>query len=229
MNELPMFRDRADAGRRLAELLKGRSFVRPVVLAIPRGGVVTGVVIAKEIGAELDVVLSRKLRAPLQPELAIGSISEDGRIDLAHFARKSAGVTDEYLAEECGHQLGEIERRKRLFRKTRPAVALGGRSVIVTDDGIATGATMIAALRTVRAKKPKELIVAVPLAAPERLEEVGKSCDEVVCLQSDSSFDAVGQFYEDFAQVDDDEAAELLGSTLSPANNKRGKASRLAP
>jgi putative phosphoribosyl transferase len=215
MNESMMFRDRTDGARQLAELLKGRSFVRPIVLAIPRGGVVTGAVLAMEIGADLDVVLSRKLRAPHQPELAIGSISEDGRVYLTNFAQEVPGVTEEYLAEERRHQLSEIARRKKLFRDVRPAVPLEGRSVIVTDDGIATGATMIAALQTARAQKPKELIVASPVGSPERLAEVGKWCDEVVCLISDSSFYAIGQFYQDFSQVEDEGVVELLKSFAS--------------
>jgi predicted phosphoribosyltransferase len=221
MNELQIFHDRADAARQLAEKLKGRSFIRPVVLAIPRGGVVTGAILAKELGADLDVVLSRKLRAPFQPELAIGSISEDGRVYLTNFAKEAPGVTDEYLAAERQHQLAEIERRKKLFREVRPAVRLGGRSVIVTDDGIATGATMIAALQTARAQKPKELIVAAPVASPDRLDNVREWCDEVVCLLSDPAFYAIGQFYEDFTQVEDEEVVELLKPFASPTEKRK--------
>ncbi len=224
INEFQIFHDRADAARQLAEKLKGRTFVRPVVLAIPRGGVVTGEVLAREIGADLDVVLSRKLRAPYQPELAIGSISEDGKIYMTNFAQEAPGVTDGYLAEERQHQLAEIARRKKLFRDVRPAVPLGGRSVIVTDDGIATGATMIAALQTARAQKPKELIVAAPVAAPDRLDEVRKWCDEVVCLRSDPSFYAIGQFYEDFSQVEDEEVVAMLRQFKLPEPKKKAAA-----
>jgi putative phosphoribosyl transferase len=223
-NEFEVFHDRADAARQLAEKLKGRKFVRPVVLAIPRGGVVTGAVLAGEMGADLDVVLSRKLRAPFQPELAVGAISEDGQIYLTNFAKEAPGVTDKYLAGERRHQLAEIERRKKLFRAVRPPVALGGRSVIVTDDGIATGATMIAALQTARAQKPKELIVASPVASPDRLEDVRKWCDEVVCLRSDPSFYAIGQFYEDFSQVEDEEVVTMLREFKSPEPQKNAAA-----
>jgi len=220
MNEIQLFHDRADAARQLAELLKGRSFVKPVVLAIPRGGVVTGAVLAQELGADLDVVLSRKLRAPFQPELAIGAISEDGQVYLTNFAKEAPGVTEDYLAGERRVQLAEIARRKKLFRAVRPQVGLADRTVIVADDGIATGATMIAALQTARSQKPKELIVAAPVAAPGRLEQVQNWCDEAICLLSDPSFYAIGQYYEDFTQVEDEEVVELLRLFSTPADSK---------
>jgi predicted phosphoribosyltransferase len=205
-----MFQDREDAARLLAARLKGRAWHHPLVLAIPRGGVVTGAVLARELGAELDVVLSRKLRAPDQSELAIGAISEDGRAHLNQYAAEIVDQMIDYLIAERRHQLHEIARRKKLFRSVRPQTPVAGRSVIVTDDGIATGSTMIAALQTVRAQQPRELIVAVPVASPNRLEEVRRWCDEVVCLLSPEDFWAIGQFYEDFRQVEDDEVSELL-------------------
>ena len=207
-----MFRDREDAARQLAERLKGRDWHDPLVLAIPRGGVVTGAVLARELGAELDVVLSRKLRTPGQPELAIGAISEDGRVYLNHHAQAFLDLTKDYLADERRHQLGEIARRKKLFRGVRPQASVAGRSVIVTDDGIATGSTMIAALQAVKAQNPREVIVAVPVASPDRLEEVRRWCDDVVCLLSPEEFWAIGQFYADFSQVEDEQAIELLRS-----------------
>ena len=206
-----MFANREDAARRLAAKLKGRVLLRPVVLAIPRGGVVTGAVLAEELGAELDVVLSRKLRAPGQPELAVGAVSEDGQVYLDPAITESLGLQgDDYLAREQKHQLAEIARRKALFRAVKAPVALKGRSVIVTDDGIATGSTMIAALKVVRAQNPRELIVAVPVASPDRLGEICRLCDDVVCLLAPRSFWAIGQFYEDFTQVADEEVIELL-------------------
>jgi predicted phosphoribosyltransferase len=205
-----MFRDREDAARRLAARLKGRPLREPLVLAIPRGGVVTGAVLARELGAELDVVLSRKLRAPGQPELAIGAIAEDGQVYLNPQAKEFLDELGDYLVKERRHQLAEIARRRKLFRAARPRARIAGRSVIVTDDGIATGSTMIAALQAARAQKPSELIVAVPVAPPDRLEEVRRWCDDVVCLLSPDTFWAVGQFYGDFAQVEDEEAVELL-------------------
>jgi predicted phosphoribosyltransferase len=205
-----MFRNREEAARLLARRFDGRELRDPLVLAIPRGGVVTGAVLARELGAELDVVLSRKLRAPFQPELAIGAVGENGRVYLNPAARGRLDLDDEYLASETMHQVGVIARRKALFRAIRPPATLEGRSVIVTDDGIATGATMIAALDAARAHHPFELIVAVPVASPERLREVRRHCDEVISLLALRSFWAIGQFYGDFTQVEDEQAAELI-------------------
>jgi hypothetical protein len=205
-----MFQNREDAARRLAEALKGRKLSDPLVLAIPRGGVVTGAVLAREMGAELDVVLSRKLRAPGQPELAVGAVSEDGQVYLNHHARELLGAMEEYLAEERRHQMSEIARRKKLFRGVRPPAPVAGRSVIVTDDGIATGATMIAALQTIKTQNAREVIVAVPVASPDRLADVRRWCDDVVCLFAPEQFWAIGQFYEDFTQVEDEEVVRLL-------------------
>jgi predicted phosphoribosyltransferase len=221
-----VFRDREDSARRLAEELKGRELHDPLVLAIPRGGVVTGAVLARELGAELDVVLSRKLRAPLQPELAVGAVSEDGRGYLNPCTREALGLTDDYLAEERRHQLREIARRKNLFRRARPPAPVAGRSVIVTDDGIATGATMIAALQVVKAQDPRELIVAVPVASPDRLKDVRRWCDEVVCLLTPAEFWAIGQFYEDFTQVEDEQAVALLRE-FAPAHRTGGAGRRI--
>src|SRR6266545_4203029 len=152
-----LFRDRADAGQKLAARLKGRAFRDPLVLAIPRGGVVTGAVLAAELGAELDVVLARKLRAPGQPELAIGVVSEDGDVYLNALARKAPGVTEEYLRAERAHQLAEIARQRSLYRAARPETHVSGRSVIVADDGMTTGSTMLAALRVLNTRTPHDI------------------------------------------------------------------------
>jgi len=205
-----MFRNREDAGRQLAEKVKGRELYDPLVLAIPRGGVVTGAVLARALGADLDMVLSRKLRTPWQPELALGAVSEDGQVYLQHHAGEFLNRMDEYLAEERRHQLGEIARRKKLFRGVRSQAPVAGRSVIVTDDGIATGSTMIAALQTVKTQGAREVIVAVPVASPDRLAEVRRWCDDLVCLLAPEQFWAIGQFYEDFSQVEDEEVIQLL-------------------
>jgi predicted phosphoribosyltransferase len=208
--ETAVFRNREDAGRQLAEKLKGYELDNPLVLAIPRGGVVTGAVLAQELGADLDVVLARKLRAPWLPELALGAVSEDGQVYFTRYAREDLGASRSYLARERSHQLAEIARRKKLFRAVRPQAPIVGRSVIVTDDGIATGSTMIAALHVIKAQQPREVIVAVPIGAPSRLEEVRPWCDELVCLLSTEDFWAIGQFYEDFTQVEDEQVLELL-------------------
>jgi len=204
------FRDRADAGRQLGEYLKGRQFRDPLVLAIPRGGVEIGFALAGVLNAELDVVLARKLRAPTNLEYAIGAVSEDGRVTINPDAHRVMGVLGGNLAAEKQYQIGEIERRKKLIRAVRPQARVAGRSVILTDDGIATGSTMIAALLSVRTQHPHELIVAVPVAVPERLEQVRQLCDDAVCLIAPEDFYAVGQFYEEFDSVEDEEVLRLL-------------------
>jgi putative phosphoribosyl transferase len=210
-----MFRNREDAALQLAERLGARKLKDPVVLAIPRGGVVIGAILAAKLGAELDVVLARKLRAPYQPELAIGAIGEDGEIYMSPFAHDVAGVTDEYIESERKYQVEEIGRRKKLFRKVRPAVEVAGRSVIVTDDGIATGSTMLAALHVLGAKMAHEIIVAVPVAPPETLDKFRPQCDRIECLVAPRFLGAISMFYADFQQVEDDEVLRLLGDIAS--------------
>jgi predicted phosphoribosyltransferase len=213
-----MFRNREEAAQKLAAKLKGRQLHDPLVLGIPRGGVVVGAVLARELNADLDVVLARKLRAPGQPELAIGAIAEDGSIYLNPQVADVLELSDDYLTEERAHQMAEVERRKKLFRAVRPAAPVRGRSVIVTDDGIATGSTMMAALHVLKGQDPREVIVAVPVASPDRLEPLREWCDRIVCLLSPATFWAIGQFYEDFTQVEDSEVLELLRAS-APVNS----------
>ena len=205
-----MFNDREEAGWMLVERLRGTVMHTPLVLAIPRGGVEVGAVLARGLGAELDVVLSRKLRAPHQPELALGAVSEHGDVYLNHFATAMTDAGDAYIEAERKRQLGEIERRRRLYRAVRPQVPVAGRWVIVTDDGIATGATMIAAVKTVRAAGAARIVVAVPVAAPERIDSLRSLCDRVECLVEPQAFWAIGQFYRHFEQVPDERVVELL-------------------
>ena len=205
-----MLKNREDAALQLAMRLKTLALDNPVVLGIPRGGVVIAAVLARELGGELDVVLSRKLRAPFQPELAIGAIGEDGEVYLAPFAHSVSGMSEVYLRQERSHQVAEIERRSKLFREAKPPVDVTGRSVIVTDDGIATGATMLAALHVLSAQKPKQVIVAVPVAPPDALEKFRAHCAHIECLLSPVNFMAISQFYRDFQQVEDEQALQLL-------------------
>jgi predicted phosphoribosyltransferase len=205
-----MFRDRDEAGRLLAERLKEVDLRNPLVLGIPRGGAVTAAALAHELCAEFDVVLARKLRSPIQPELAFGAIGEDGQIYLNHAVETATGVTPEYLEHERRHQMQEIERRRQLFRAARPAAVMSDRSVILTDDGIATGSTMFAAMEVVKSHRPYELIVAVPVAPPSRLDDIRVRCDRLICLAAPEAFWAVGQFYEAFEPVEDDEVLALL-------------------
>ena len=221
------FADREEAGWMLVERLRGETLEKPLVLAIPRGGVEIGAVLARGLGAELDVVLSRKLRAPHQPELALGAVSESGEVYLNHFASAMTDAGDAYVEAERKRQLAEIERRRGLVRAVRPQAPIAGRTVIVTDDGIATGATMIAALHTVRAAGAREIIVAVPVGAPDRIDAIRPLCDRVVCLQEPEAFWAIGQFYRDFEQVDDERVLELLRDYGRP-ETKWGRAAEPA-
>ena len=209
-----MFRDRRDAGRRLAQALAGLDLPNPVLLALPRGGVPVAVEAAGLLRAPLDLVLVRKIGAPGHQELAAGAIVDGSRPDLVRNEDviRSYRIDESYLAAEALRQLAEIERRRRLYLGLRPRVPLEGRDAIVVDDGIATGATVRAALQAVRRARPRSLVLAVPVAPPETLAELGPLCDEIVCLESPPDFHAVGQFYRDFGQVPDDEVVELLRS-----------------
>lgn len=204
------FADRQEAGSLLARELELYRARRPVVLGIPRGGVVIAAQIADHLGAELDVVLSRKVGAPGNPELAIGAVSEDGRLFLDEYIAGRLGVGREFVAREQARQIEEIARRVALFRGSRPKAALGARVVIVADDGLATGATMQAALWAVRREKPASIVVAVPVGAVDTVERLAESADEMVCLKAPEDFGAVGRFYRLFDQVSDEEVVAIL-------------------
>ena len=212
-----LFHDRDEAGWQPVERLRGSRVEKPLVLAIPRGGIEVGAAIARGLGAELDVVLSRKLRSPHQPELAIGAVTENGEVYLNHFASAMTDVGSSFIEAERRRQLDEIERRKASIRSARPRAEIAGRTVILTDDGIATGATMIAALKMVRAAGAREIIVAVPVGAPDRIDALRPLCDRIVCLHEPIDFWAVGQFYRHFEQVSDTRVVELLCEYGLPA------------
>jgi predicted phosphoribosyltransferase len=203
------FRDRTDAATQLAAALAGFRGQNPLVLAIPRGAVPMGKVLAGKLGGELDIVLVRKLPAPGSPEFAVGAVDESGWAYIAPYARE-VGADAEYLRKEQARQMETLRKRRAEYTPHRAAHDAAGRIAIVVDDGLATGATMIAALHAVRARKPARLVCAVPVAAPESLEKVRAYADEVVCLATPPEFHAVSQFYGSFPQVEDEEVVRLL-------------------
>ena len=204
-----IFDSRLDAGRRLAQALAAYRGRNPLVLAIPRGSVEMGAEIAKALEGELDVVLVKKLRAPYSPEFAVGAVDETGWTYIAPHAR-GAGADEGYLEKEKAAQLQTLRRRRAEYTPARAPVDPRGRIAIVIDDGIATGASMIAALHSVRAREPARLVCAVPVAPPDSVEMIRPYADEVVCLETPEDFQAVGQFYRHFEQVEDDEVVKLL-------------------
>lgn len=204
-----MFKDRADAALKLAVRLSKYQGKNPLVLGIPRGAVPMARIICEALGGELDVVLVHKLRAPGQPELAIGSVDEEGHVYLNRIARE-LGISDPEIEVERKTQVRMLQSRRNHYTPVRPPVDPAGRIVIVVDDGLATGASMIAALRSVRMKNPQRLVMALPVASREGLEEAGKLADETVCLLAPEPFYSVGEFYDLFGQVSDDEVIKIL-------------------
>jgi putative phosphoribosyl transferase len=204
------FADRVEGGRLLARELWEWREKKPVVLGIPRGGVVVARELARALEADLDVVLARKLRTPGYPELAMGSVAEDGRMLLNEAVVREVGVGQDYIQEERGRQLSEIKRRSELIRSLAPKVSLDGRVVIVTDDGVATGATTLAAFWAAEHERPKTLIGAFPVGSEETIKMLAEHVDEIVCLRTPPMFQAVGQFYLRFEPVSDADVLEIL-------------------
>jgi len=203
------FKDRFDAARQLAERLSQYRGENPLILGIPRGAVPMAAEIAQALEGEVDVILVHKLGAPGQPELAIGSIDETGAVYLADHA-SAMDIPSSYLEQEKAAQLKLLRERRRLYTESRPARDPRGRIVIIVDDGIATGSTMIAALRSVRRQSPQKVIVATAVAPPDTIRKLRHEADDVVCLHTPDWFLAVGDFFEDFTPVTDEEVVKVL-------------------
>jgi putative phosphoribosyl transferase len=212
-----MFRDRSDAGIRLAERL-GRYRVRTnaLVLALPRGGVVTGYELARALNLRLDVLIVRKIGYPGQPELALGAVSETGTVVLNQSIVSSGVLSKEFIPTEIEQQKKEIAQRISLYRSGKRLDDLASKTVILVDDGVATGATMKAAIQTLKQEKLARLVVALPVGPPGTIDELKSLVDEIVCLDTPLPFIAVGNHYQDFSQVSDEEVVDLLKKAATP-------------
>lgn len=214
------FSDRKDAGKQLASALTDFSFKEGMVLAIPRGGVVVGYEIASALNFKLDVIVPRKIGAPGNPELAIGAVTEDGTMILDDSLITYLGVSNEYIYQESERQKQEIQRRQNFYRQGVSEPEIKDKNVIVVDDGIATGSTMKAALASVRNKGAATLTVAIPVGPPSTIKELKHQADNIVCLYTPEYFQAIGQFYSDFSQTNDEEVIELLKKQKNPTTIK---------
>ena len=206
------FVDRADAGRRLASLLAGldRQGGLPVVVGMARGGVPVAVEIARALGAPLDVVVARKLGHPRQPELGLGAIAEGGVRVVNVALVEQLHVDGAVLDAVAGREVEELERRRRVYRGDRPPVPVAGRTVVLVDDGLATGFTARAAIEVMRRRAAARVVLAVPVAPPDALEALRDVADDVACVEATEQFFGLSEWYEDFAQVSDDEVTRLL-------------------
>lgn len=215
-----IFRDRIEAGGLLAQALVKWRGQNPLIAAIPRGAVPMAKIVAERLHGDLDVVLTRKLHAPGNPEFAIGAVDETGWIYLAEYAEQTSASRD-YIKREIANELETMRRRRAEYTPAQSPRDSSGRIVIVVDDGIATGATMIAALHALRTRQPKRLVCSVPVASEDSLAKVRPYADEVVCLHTPGSFCAVSHFYRHFPQVSDDEVVALLRSREKAPAHRR--------
>jgi putative phosphoribosyl transferase len=215
------YADRRQAARQLSQSLRGYEAHHPLILGIPRGGVVVADTIARALKTDLDIVLTRKLGAPGNPELAIGAVAENGRVQLQYEIAEKVGADEDYIEREIQRQLTEIEARRQHYRQVLPKASLEGRTVILVDDGVATGATMQASLWAARDEAPKEVVIAVPVGAQDAIERLERDADDVICPYVPPYFYAIGQFFADFGQVEDQEVIEILRSYSQPKDDGR--------
>jgi predicted phosphoribosyltransferase len=211
------FKDRREAGQRLADALLPYAPRDPVVLGLPRGGVPVAFEVARRLDAPLDVCIVRKLGAPGHEEFAMGAIASGGVELLSEHTVRSLGLTREQVAQVIGRERQELARRERAFRDGRPAVDVQGRTVIIVDDGLATGASMQAAVMALRSRRPAAIVVAVPVASSTACADIRRIADVCVCLRTPEPFFGVGQWYANFGQTTDDEVRALLAAARSPA------------
>jgi predicted phosphoribosyltransferase len=206
------FKDRSDAGRKLAKALAGYKDQEPMILALPRGGVPVAAEVATMLNAALDLILVRKVGVPFQPELAMGAVVDGGAPIIVRNddVIGLAGIDESDFKAICDSELAEIERRRQRYLGSRERVDISGRTAIVIDDGVATGATTRAALRATRMRNPKKLVLAVPVAPTDSLAALRSDADDVICLEDYEFFGAIGAYYADFSQVPDEEVIEML-------------------
>lgn len=221
-NSAEPFSGRIEAGQALARELQELHGQRAVVLGIPRGGVAVAQPICLALEADLDIVLSHKLGAPGNPELAIGAVCEDGKLFVHESIASGVGADDSYIEREKRHQLQRMAHRVEQYREILPKLSLAGRIAVVTDDGVATGATMQAALWAVRHEKPQKLIAALPVGPEETLTKLSEHADETICLRAPPFFSAISQFYFQFTQVEDEQLLEILEQESERRANKQG-------
>jgi putative phosphoribosyl transferase len=214
-----LFRDRSDAGQQLALLLEHLKVAKPLVLALPRGGVPVAVEVARTLNAPLDLLLVRKIGVPSQPELALGAVvdGEEPHTFINKGIARAAHISEAELAAATKREIEEIGRRRLLWLVGRHQVRIAGRTVIVVDDGVATGASIRVALKAVRAERAAHVILAAPVAPPDTARELRADCDEAIFVATPENFIAVGSFYKDFRQLEDSEVKELLATAQAKA------------
>ncbi len=215
-----VFKDRQEAGELLSSELAQFQGQKVVVLGIPRGGLVVAKELARRLQADLDIVLAHKLRTPGQTELAMGSVSEDGKLFINEEVVRELDIGEAYVQQEKARQMAEIRRRTALFRRVRPKVPLTGRTVIITDDGVATGATTQAAFWAVRLEKPEKIVAALPVGPEDTISRLAEDVDEMICLRTPPFFAAVGQFYMRFEPVEDEEVLKILEEEQQRGSDK---------
>ncbi len=212
---MALFRDRVEAGKKLGQALAYCKGEGVVVLGIPRGGVVVANEVARALGAPLDIVVTRKIEAPGEPEYALGAVTQEGEVLMDRRAAESLGATSSYLDEQIRLKREEVRDRMQRLRGDAPYPALDGKTVVIVDDGIATGSSVSAAVMSVKKRKPKEVVVAVPVAPEDAVQSLSEDGTKVVCLSTPGPFLAIGEFYADFGQVEDLEVKRILGESAA--------------